>query len=298
MRRLFSDTLSTAFPCGFFLVAFFFVATFPGYLDLDSLDWPDGDPESGRIVFLASGCGSCHSDPSRGNRDNPVLGGGLAFKTEFGTFHAPNISPHPEHGIGGWSEAQLAAALIKGSSPGGRHYFPAFPYTSYSRFKLSDVADLKAYLDTLEPSSKPSAPHDVALPWLAGRLMLFWKLSFADRDWIVDPVWGPEAELGRYLVEALGHCGECHTPRNSLGGLRYGSWLQGAKDPVGGGMVPGITPAALQWSKEEIVEYLSSGFTPDFDSAGSHMAEVVENTSALPPEYRSAIAEYLLQVPD
>ena len=255
-----------------------------------------GDAARGEPVFWAGGCASCHAAPGAEGDARLVLAGGMAFPSPFGTFHAPNISSDPQAGIGGWSIDQLANAMLHGTSPRGRHYYPAFPFTSYTRAEPQDIADLHAFLQTLPASGTPSQPHEVGFPFNIRRGLGLWKLLFNRSDWVV-PVTGDTLTRGRYLVESLGHCGECHTPRNALGGLDYGRWLQGAPTPDGKGKVPALTPDALTWSEPDIAAYLKSGFTPEFDSAGGHMADVVQNLSHLPQSDLMAIAAYLKAVP-
>ncbi len=180
--------------------------------------------------------------------------------------------------------------------PRGSITYPVFPYASYQRATPQDIVDLHAYLATLPPSATPSEPHDVGFPFSIRRSLGGWKLLFFRGNWVVTGDLSPQETRGRYLVEALGHCGECHTPRNFLGGSVLGRWLAGGPVPGGKGRFPNITPAELTWSEPEIVEYLTSGFTPDFDSAGGHMALVIENTSTLPEADRAAIASYLKRV--
>ncbi|MBU2982292.1 cytochrome c [Lentibacter algarum] len=256
-----------------------------------------GDPSAGEQVFWAAGCASCHSAPdAKDEEDKLVLSGGQRFPSPFGTFIAPNISPSPE-GIGGWSTHDLGNAMLYGSSPKGQHYYPAFPYASYVRMKLrpaglQDVANLHAYLQTLPPSSQANAAHDVSFPFNIRRGLGLWKRIFINDYWIVSvPLDDQQLQRGRYLIEALGHCAECHTPRNAVGGLLYDQWLTGAPDPSGKGRVPAVN--ALDWSAKDIAYYLESGFTPEFDSAGGHMVNVVENMSKLTSEDREAIAAYL-----
>lgn len=222
-----------------------------------------------------------------------VLAGGQAFPSAFGTFIAPNISPDADHGIGGWTLQDLGNAIQRGVSPDGAHYYPALPYVAYSKMVPQDVADLYAYLMTLPASATPSQPHQIGFPFNIRRTLGLWKLMFASTDWVVTGPMTPEQERGRYISEALAHCGECHTPRNVLGGLETTRWLSGAPNPSGQGRIPDITPATLTWSEDEIVEYLTSGFTPDYDSVGGHMAHVVENMSKLPESDRRAVAAYL-----
>jgi mono/diheme cytochrome c family protein len=256
-----------------------------------------GDAARGQAVFHAAGCASCHMAPGARGEAQLVLSGGQEFATAFGTFVAPNISPDPDHGIGGWTLAAFASAVQRGVSPDGQHYYPAFPYAAYARATLQDVADLKAYMDTLPADPTPSAPHRVGFPFNIRMALGGWKFLFAGGDWALPGNLTPTEARGRYLVEALGHCGECHTPRNALGGLDRARWLAGAPTADGKGKVPNITPAALTWSADEIAEYLTSGFTPEYDVVGGHMAHVVENLSRLPAPDRQAIAAYLKRVP-
>ncbi|TNF23116.1 MAG: c-type cytochrome [Rhodobacteraceae bacterium] len=256
------------------------------------------EADRGEVIFTAAGCASCHHAPGAEGEARLVLAGGQAFPSPFGTFKAPNISPDPEHGIGGWEVRDLANALLHGVSPGGGHYYPAFPYTSYTHMADRDIVDLWAYLQTLPASSEPSVGHDVGFPFNIRRSLGGWKFLFLKDDWVMDGNdLGAELTRGRYLVEALGHCAECHTPRNALGGLDRGRWMAGAPDPSGKGTIPALTPDKLTWSETDIAYYLETGFTPEFDSAGGHMAKVVTNTAKLEAEDRAAIAAYLKALP-
>nr|WP_234992209.1 cytochrome c [Roseisalinus antarcticus] len=255
-----------------------------------------GDAEAGRVTFALAGCASCHVDPEADHSDRPVLSGGRRFASDFGVFVAPNISPSPQ-GIGDWTDTEIMHAIHDGVSPTGAHYYPAFPYGSYNRAEPQDLADLVAFLRTLPPSDAASAPHEVSFPFSIRRAVGAWKLLFlSDEPILTDPATDQIAR-GRYLVEGLGHCGECHTPRNALGGLDHDNWLAGAENPGGEGRIPNITPGALNWSEADIVAYLDSGFTPEFDVAGGEMADVVLNTAQLSDEDRAAIAAYLKAVP-
>ncbi len=160
-----------------------------------------------------------------------------------------------------------------------------------------DVADLWAYMQTLPASDAPSQPHEVGFPFSIRASLGGWKLLFMSDEWVVQNV-STEAETkGRYLVEALAHCGECHSPRNALGGLDRNNWLAGAPNPAGNGRIPTLTPGQLDWASEDIAYYLESGFTPDFDSVGGHMVEVVDNFAKLSAEDRTAVAQYLKALP-
>lgn len=270
------------------------VATRPQPLASDALDGLTPDADHGALVYAAAGCASCHA-AADGPAD--VLSGGKAFVSAFGTFHAPNISQDPDHGIGGWSELQIADAITQGVGADGAHLYPAFPYTAYHKADLQDVADLIAHLRTLPADPTPSQPHDLSFPFNIRATLGVWKALYLTDDWVMAEAPSPEVARGRYLVEALGHCGECHTPRDALGGLDRSAWLSGAPNPSGKGRIPNITPGGLSWSEGEIAEYLSSGFTPDFDTAGGEMAEVVKNTAQLTDADRAAIAAYVKAVP-
>lgn len=272
--------------------------TRPDTLDAEALAGMSGDAEAGEAVFLAAGCASCHVAPEAEKTDGPpVLAGGQRFPSDFGTFVAPNISPDDRHGIGTWSDLELVNAIQRGVSPMGAHYYPVFPYDAYNKAATGDIVNLIAYLRTLPASDTPSQPHDVGFPFDIRRSVGGWKLLFMSDDWVIDGDLSPEQARGRYLVEALAHCGACHTARNLLGGPKTSAWLGGAPNPSGKGRIPNITPGGLDWSEADIVEYLTSGFTPEFDTAGGHMVAVIDKTSQLPETDRAAIAAYLKAVP-
>lgn len=270
----------------------------PNPLDAAALDGLTGDAARGEQVFLAAGCASCHMAKGAEGDAERVLSGGQRFPSDFGTFIAPNISPDPVEGIGGWTALDLANALTRGVSPEGEHYYPALPYASYAKMTLQDVTDLHSYLMTLPADATPSQPHELAFPFSRRETLGVWKLMFLSDAWAVTGSLTPTAERGRYIAEALAHCGECHTPRNALGGMDTARWLAGAPNPSGEGRIPNITPGKLGWTAGDIVQYLTTGFTPDYDSVGGHMAHVVENMARLPESDRQAVAEYLLTVPN
>ena len=270
--------------------------TAPDPLSAAEVDGITGDAVRGQVLFAAAGCASCHVAPDSEQDGAPLLAGGQRFVTQFGTFVAPNISPSPQ-GIGDWSDPQIINAVMRGVSPEGQHYYPAFPWNAYNKASVQDIADIAAYIRTLPASDTESLPHEIPFPFNIRRAVGGWKLLFENRDFVIQGDLTPEQERGRYLVEALGHCGECHTPRNALGGLRTSSWLAGAPDPAGDGQNPNITPAGLQWTEEQIVAMLQSGFTPEFDVVGGEMTEVVANTSQLSDDDRRAIAAYLKILP-
>lgn len=256
-----------------------------------------GDAARGATLFAAAGCASCHAAEGAAPSDAPVLSGGRAFVTAFGTFRAPNISPSPQ-GIGDWSDAEVMNAVMRGVGREGQHLYPALPYTSYVKAEPQDVADIVAFLRTLPPSDAANVPNDVGFPFSIRRALGAWKLLFLRDEWVLQGDLDPQVERGRYLAEAMVHCAQCHTPRNALGGLRTDAWLSGAPNPSGEGRIPGIDPGSLDWTAADIATYLATGFTPDFDVAGGTMAEVIANsTSRLPAEDRAAIAAYVKAVP-
>ncbi len=255
------------------------------------------DAEAGELIFHAAGCASCHAaaeDDTEGATGDArlVLAGGHRLESDFGDFVSPNISPDPQHGIGSWEIEDFAAALILGVSPDGQHYYPAFPYATYTHMSLEDITHLWAFMQTLPASDRANTPNEIAFPFNIRRGIGLWKWRYMSDDWVAA---APSETLdrGRYLVEALSHCAECHTPRDQFGGLDKTRWMGGAPNPSGRGRIPNITPAALTWSADDIAYYLETGFTPDYDSAGGTMASVVLNLANLPSEDREAIAAYV-----
>ena len=255
---------------------------------------------NGERLFHVGGCASCHRSTDS-ESDTPVLGGGLEMNTPFGTFRVPNISPHPTSGIGAWTRLDFVNAMKMGTSPDGRHYYPAFPYASYIRMSVQDVLDLKSYLDTLPEAEDINKDHDLGFPWSVRAGIGMWKILNLDSEAVISmPSENGSLMRGRYLVEGPGHCGECHTPRNWSGGLDKSLWLTGAPNPDGEGKVPDITPGGKtikDWSQEDIEYYLESGLTPDYDTVGGSMVEVQENLARVPAEDRAAIAAYLKALP-
>jgi mono/diheme cytochrome c family protein len=250
----------------------------------------------GEYVFHAAGCKGCHTEKAEGAA---LLAGGREFKTPFGVFRAPNITPDPAHGIGAWSDADFARALRRGVAPDGSHYFPVFPYPSYAGMSDGDLRDLFLYLRSLPPAAKPDKPHDVRFPFGFRPLLAVWKwLYFEPAPFRPPP--GADAELGRaaYLVHVLGHCGECHTPRDWLGGPERARALAGTSSGPEGGPIPNITPdpetGIGRWSDKDLEALFTIGALPDGDFVGAGMGEVVENTtSRWSSADRKAVIRYL-----
>ena len=266
----------------------------PRPFDSASLASLTGDVAHGEAVFHAAGCASCHIAPDR-DADPLVLSGGREFASDFGTFVAPNISTDPDYGIGAWSPEEFINAVMRGLSPEGAHYYPAFPYTSYARADLQDITDLYAYMMTLPADATPSRPHDLGFPFNIRRSVGIWKSMYLRDDWVVTGELSAEEERGRYLSEALAHCAECHTPRNALGALDHGRWLLGAPNPSGTGRIPAIAGDSFDWTAFDISAYLETGLTPDFDVVGGTMAPVVRSLQQLDKSELDAIAAYILR---
>ncbi|WP_439138753.1 c-type cytochrome [Roseicyclus sp.] len=273
------------------------LATTPGSVSPAELAGLSGDPLAGEAVFWAAGCASCHAASGAEGQARLVLAGGQRFVSDFGTFVAPNISMHAEQGIGDWTQAEFMTALTLGSSPEGRHYYPAFPYTAYRLAETQDLVDLWAFWQGLPASDTASQPHDLGFPFSVRRVVGVWNILNLQDDFAITGDLTEEQTRGRYLAEALAHCAECHTPRDALGGLDRGRWMAGAPNPSGSGTIPALTPDKLTWSAGEIAAYLNDGFTPSFDSAGGHMVSVIANMAMLTEADRLAIAAYLKALP-
>ena len=289
-----------ALPAGIAtLLIAMFAMVYPAHAQSDAV-------ARGQYLLHAAGCAICHTRPEDKDKNTPAgeaLAGGRALDTPFGRFYSPNITPHPELGIGRWSADDLWRALSAGVGPGGIHCYPVFPYTSYTRMRREDADAIHAYLMSVPPRAVRNHAHEIAwyVRWrFANRV---WKWLFLDAERFA-PVAGKDARWNRgaYLVDALGHCGECHSPRNRAGAVRREQHLAGNPEGPEGEPVPSIRSDGEdgigEWSFNEIVTYLKSGEDPDFDFAGGAMVEVIEdNTSRLSDEDRNAIATYLKDLP-
>ncbi|HEX2827876.1 MAG TPA: cytochrome c [Burkholderiales bacterium] len=258
---------------------------------------PAGDAKRGEYLAKAAGCLGCHTEEKK---DATPFAGGRALKTPFGTFYGPNITPDRKAGIGNWTEANFEKALRHGERPDGANYFPAFPYPSFTQVSDADVRDLWAYLRSLPPSPRANRAHDLGFPYGYRFLVTPWKwLFFKSGPAAADPRLDAVRQRGRYLVTALGHCGECHTPRNFLGGTKASRFLAGGKGPEGKN-IPNLTPTRLKkWSDQEIKDFLVNGMYSDGDVPAEAMAEVIRNTtSKLTPADLDAMVAYLRTVPE
>jgi mono/diheme cytochrome c family protein len=299
LRKLAIAVLVLAILAG----AVFWLLTMPRTIAESDLPPYQPDATRGEYMFAAGGCTSCHAAPDATGEDRLKLAGGLALKTPFGTFHAPNISPDPEHGIGGWSMAEFVTSMKFGVGRGGTHLYPAFPYTSYQRMRVEDVMDLKAYLDTLPPVATDAPGHELPFPFSIRRGLGLWQLLYVDgTSFMPDPAKSDDAiSRGAYLVRGPGHCGECHSPRNVIGGIDSSRAYAGGPAPEGDGTIPNITPdeetGIGSWSEDEIVEAFQTGTKPNFDDFSGAMKHVQENLAKLAPEDLAAIAAYLKSLP-
>lgn len=251
--------------------------------------------QRGAYIFAAADCTGCHTDTK--NNGKP-LAGGRALATPFGTFYGPNITPDPRTGIGGWTEAQFHLALREGINEHGSYMFPVFPFTAFTGMTDGDVSDLWAFLKSQPPVEQRNKAHDVTPPFGFRFGLMFWRLLFFRPGPIApDPAHDAEWNRGNYLANAVAHCGECHTPRNFLGGLKTSQAYAGNPAGPDGQKAPNITPdpekGIGKWSLEDVETILKTGQTPDFDFVGSGMAEVVKGTSKLTDDDRHAIAVYL-----
>ena len=248
----------------------------------------------GEYVAKAAGCVGCHTDIGPGAA---AYAGGRALETPFGKFYGPNITPHAQ-GIGNWTEQDFVRAMRQGVRPDGAHYFPAFPYPTFTRVVDQDLADLWTYLRTVAPNPRVNQPHELRFPFGLRWLVWGWKLFFFSPGPFRPDV-GRSAMLNRgaYLVHALGHCGECHTARNFLGGPKKNRPLAGGKMPEG--RVPNLTPTGLKkWNDGELREFLRTGATPEGDTTSDVMYEVIRNTtSQLAPQDLDALVAYLRSLP-
>jgi mono/diheme cytochrome c family protein len=294
----FRSLIGVVIVFGSLAAAAFYAVTIPRKLAADALPNRAPDLANGETLFNVGGCASCHATPNQ--QDRLRLGGGLALRSPFGTFRAPNISPDPNAGIGGWTELQFANALLKGVGAHDEHLYPAFPYTSYQRMRLDDVRDLYAFMKTFPADQTPSRPHELSFPFTVRRGLGLWKVLFVDgQPFRPDPARDAAYNRGAYLVEGPGHCAECHSPRNVLGAIQPAKRFAGGT-LEGVGWAPNLTPhpdGLADWSVEDLESFLQSGVTPQFYSVASPMSEVIANTNKLSAADRHAMSVYIKALP-
>ena len=257
-----------------------------------------GDATRGAYLMRVGGCVACHSDSSSGAGLLAGGPGGPGLVSPFGTFHAPNITSHPEAGIGSWTLAQFSKAMSDGEGPQG-HLYPAFPYENYTLMSDQEIADLYAALMAVPADPTPSKPHEVGFPFNIRPVLAGWKnLFFKPQRYVADATQSDEWNRGRYLALGPGHCVACHSPRNLLGGIEAGRELAGNPGGGVGGKAPSLLAADLSaagYDASSLAQALSDGFTPDFDVLGGAMGEVIsDGTSLWTTEDRAAVAAYLM----
>ncbi|TLP41910.1 c-type cytochrome [Cohaesibacter sp. CAU 1516] len=258
----------------------------------------EGVPDRGAYLARMAGCIACHTNVAG---DGKPLAGGLALKTDFGTFYSPNLTTHKEQGIGAWSIDDFARAVRQGVSPEGTPYYPAFPYPFYAKLSDQDIADLWSAFQTVPPVAEPSIPQDLGFPFNIRASLKIWRGLFLDSTGF-KPAEGKSEmwQRGQYIVEGPAHCAACHTPRNILGARQAELKLRGADKLPDGGKSPAITSQALKkrgWDKDSLAYALRTGLTPDGDVFGGSMGEVVrDGTSFLSQQDREAIATFLLDL--
>jgi mono/diheme cytochrome c family protein len=247
----------------------------------------------GAVLASAGDCRGCHTDIKN---KGPELAGGRALPTQFGTFYAPNITFDKTAGIGGWSEADFHRALRDGKGAHGEFLYPAFPYTAFSGMTDQDISDLYAFLRAQPTSAQPTKPNAVKFPFSMRPLLGFWRVMFFHKGPLA-PVSGQTAEWnrGRYLAEAVGHCEECHTPRNMIGGLDHSRDYAGDPNGPDNQKTPNVTPGGgtKSWTADDFATMLDSGMTPDGDYVGGEMATVVDGTAKLSNADKKAIGVYV-----
>lgn len=256
--------------------------------------------ERGEYLFYAGACNSCHTDHEH---DGPFLAGGRRMESGFGTFYVPNITPAPETGIGTWTFEDFQDAMVEGVRPDGAHYYPIFPYRWYTGMTEQDLADLWAYLQDVPPVENRVQPHELPFPFNIRFLILGWKiLNFDEGDTVHDEEKSAAWNRGAYLVNHLGHCGACHTPKFLKGAVfRTWDYLAGSEAIPGPYPAPNITPDEVtgigDWSTEDVVRALKQSITPEGEPIRGPMAEyIVSGSSHMAEADLAAIAEYLMSI--
>lgn len=264
----------------------------------------DADPDyvRGAGLYRAAACVGCHSPPFA---EAAHLGGGRDLPTEFGTFYAPNISPDPDVGIGGWTEADFTRALREGRAPDGRRYWPTFPYMTYTKLDDADVHALWVYVSAQPPVRTEEIPHEIRAPYGAPGMLGLWRAMAFERGPLVDdPTRSPVWNRGRYLVQAVTYCDQCHTPRSGIGVLQRGRYMAGGRNPGKEAVHPNLTPdptyGLADWTEADLTDFLATGRKPNGEEADPAyiMAEKIHDSYAwLPEADRAAIATYVFALP-
>ena len=248
--------------------------------------------EEGEVLAAVGNCVVCHTVAG-----GAPLAGGRAFETPFGMLHATNITPHPDRGIGSWSLDAFTRAMRQGIARNGQLLYPAFPYDHFAIVSDSDIRAIYAWLMSQAPSDAVPPSNRMQFPFDLRELLAFWQLLYANASpFTPDPARSAEWNRGAYLVEGLGHCGACHTPRTALGGLDSSRHFGGAMLGYGwyAPALDATSPALIPWTADALVNYLIDGWDIDHGLADGPMTPVVDNLALLPEEDLYSIAEYLL----
>ena len=254
----------------------------------------------GKYVFGATGGCGCHTV-----KGQPANAGGRRYDGPFGTVYSSNITPDRETGIGTWTDEQIITAIRLGRRPNGERLLPVHPYPVFNGMTADDLRAVVAFLKTVPPVKRANQAKRITVPLFESVFLPAWLAAFAPRE--TPPATAPAAGAarGEYLVRAVGHCGECHTPRTMTMATDNSRFLAGNPKGPEDEAIPNITPdretGLGKWSVEEIAEYLGTGNRPDGDVAGGLMGEVIEGTLAgykdLTKADRLAIAQFLKNIP-
>ena len=251
--------------------------------------------ERGRYLVNAGNCAACHT--AEGGKP---FAGGRAIPTPFGTIYSTNITPDRVTGIGAWSNAEFYKAMHEGISRDGKHLYPAFPYPWYTKLSASDVHAIKTYLGALPAVRQENKPSELPWPLSMRTVMAGWNaLFFREGSFRTDPNKSAQWNRGAYLVEGLGHCAACHTPKNILGGLKKNQRFEGGfgEHWYASSLTGDLRDGLGNWSEQDIVEYLKTGSNSKAAAAGP-MTEVIRNsTQHLTDADLNAMATYLKDMP-
>lgn len=293
MRRIFKIVLAIGVLTGLGAAVYFFKPVNGPERDLS----PEADVTRGNYVMRVGGCVACHTDLKN---EGAFLAGGAALETPFGAFVPPNITSDKDAGIGAWTLEEFSRAMSVGEGPGSTHYYPAFPFDNYTLMNDQDIVDLYAALMVTDAVAEKAPDHNVGFPFNIRLAMLGWKnMFFTPKRFEPNPEKSEQWNRGAYLAKGPAHCGACHTPRNLLGAADAGQHFKGSRGGTGGSFVPAIDPASLKaadWDEASLKDALTGGFTPDFDTLGGSMGEVInESLMHWTDEDLTALTTYLLE---
>ena len=250
----------------------------------------------GKYLTTAGDCISCHS--AKGGQP---LAGGRPLKLPFGTIYPPNITPDRETGIGNWTDDQFYHALHDGIGPNGQYLYPALPYPWYTKVTRDDVLAIKAYLFSVAPVHAPRKPAELSFPFDIREGLVAWRAAFFHAgEFKPDPAKSAQINRGAYLVQGLGHCGECHNGNDLYGASKAAGRLQGGT--INDWYAPDITGDTTEgvgsWSQQALATFLKTGATPTGGTALGPMAETIRNSlQYLTASDLAAIAAYLKSTP-